>query len=82
MSRAVPEGTARLWHEHRDPGVHYVSCWRPRRPASRHAGPRRHASRGVLLVEGPILAHGARDGEDGCFSAAPPLADQESVTSL
>jgi len=33
-------------------------------------------------VEGPVLAHGARVGEDGCFSAAPPLAGQESVTTL
>jgi hypothetical protein len=36
----------------------------------------------VPRVEGPVLAHGARVGEDGCFSAAPPLADQESVTTL
>jgi hypothetical protein len=33
-------------------------------------------------VEGPAPAHGAPLGEDGCFSAAPPLADQESVMSL
>ena len=50
---------------HRDPGVHYVSWLWPRRPASRYAGPRRHASRGVLRVEGPVLAHGALTGRTG-----------------
>jgi len=36
----------------------------------------------LLRVECSDLAHGAPDGEDGCFSAAPPLADQRSVTTL
>ncbi len=42
--------------------------------------PRRHASRGVLCVECPSFAYEALTGEDGCFSAAPPLAGQEFVT--
>ena len=43
---------------------------------------RRHASRGVLCVECPIVAYEALIRVDGCFSAAPPLADQEFVGSL
>ncbi len=61
-------------HDNRDPGVHYVSCRRPRRPASRYAGPRRHASRGVLGVEVPGSRARSPDGGDGYFSAVPPLA--------
>jgi hypothetical protein len=38
-----------------------VPTW-PRRPASRYAVPRRHASRGVLRVGAPVFAHGVLSG--------------------
>jgi hypothetical protein len=45
-----------------------------RRPGTQAS--RRHASRGVLCVECPIVSYEALIRVDGCFSAAPPLVHE------